>query len=196
MIDIPFEYRHSIYTNVKTATGGDPAVVRYFDKGEVNSVDVMSISDCPQPGTTTWGTIGLSAYSIDLILEEDRELRCEFIGAAYSDWDHFGRILGLCAFNIIRFDASVHPGTVYPDLVSDYYPDVTMKHIMFHNPYLWGDGPASMDYPENHVTWLMAVPISDSEMEFRRTKGYDATCARFEKKAIDVLDLNRRPVVK
>lgn len=69
-----------------------------------------------------------------------------------------------------------------------------MKHILLTTPFLWDD-LHPLDDEKNHVTWLMAVPISDKELKYAQEYGTDVLEDVFERKDIDVFDLDRKSAI-
>lgn len=70
-----------------------------------------------------------------------------------------------------------------------------MRHFYFTTPFLWGDRLKTQKFGELRVSWLQAIPISDSEREVVDSKGPNALDDLFEEHQIDVYNLNRKPVV-
>jgi hypothetical protein len=173
--------------------GGKPKVVNYKDEEEKSDIDIYIGKDTPFEGINTYSTIGLSEYSIDLVVE-DKELRVEFIGSCESEYKEYANILSSCAFNIINTQFSCSPGTVYSDVVREYYKETTMKHILFTDPFLW-ENIETLELSNYYVTWLMMVPISNEEFEFLKENGSEELENLFEKNNINLFDLNRKSVV-
>ena len=174
--------------------GGTPKVVEYWDNEHKSKIDVFSASDRPYEGVSSFSTIGLSSYPIDIKTNYAKELRIEFIGACANNSDMFANIISSCAFNIINSKYSCSPGTVFPNVVSEYHQNKTMKHIYFTSPFLW-ERINNLDFDEVIVTWLMIIPISDSEFDFIKKNGSEELEALFEKSDIDIFDLNRKSIV-
>lgn len=173
--------------------GGMPKVVRYYDDQDISSIDIYVGENRPTEGVNTYATIGLSDYSIGLQLSAETELRIELISACGDNYDKFSNILSSCAFNIINNQYSCRPGTVYANVVQEYYKDFNMKHILFVSPFLW-ENLSDIQSENNHITWLMPIPISDSEMNYLEKEGLDALEDMFEQNDIDVFDLERSSV--
>lgn len=174
--------------------GGKPKVNEYWDDNRSSKIDVFIGVDRPYEGVISYSTIGLSNYSIGVNLMSNKELRVEFLGACGNKADKFANIVSTCAFNIINSKYSCKPGSVYPNVVHEYYPNSDMKHILFTTPFLW-DNIHNLEFDNITVTWLMCVPISDNEFEFLKTNGSDLLEDLFEKNSIDVFDINRKSVV-
>lgn len=83
---------------------------------------------------------------------------------------------------------------VHPNVLDLYAPDVVLKHLLLVPPFLWEPEPEPRDFGDVTVAWLMAVPISDGEIEYARVRGSDALQAELERHQIDVVDIDRAPV--
>lgn len=175
------------------AVGGNPKVVEYRDRNENSAIDIFIGTDRPYEEITTYSTIGLSNYGIGL-KSPNKEIRVEFVGGCESTYEKFGNVLSSCAFNIINDQFSCKPGTTYPNIISEYYEETSMKHVLFTNPFLW-DELGYIDTENVHITWLMLVPISDKEFEFVRNNSAEELEDLFEKNEIDIFDLNRDSVI-
>ena len=190
----PSEQDKAIFQHIRHLGGSSLKVTNFLDDSEEFSIDLMSAADMPDSGVTTWATIGLSTYSIDIELPGQRELRVEFVAACGSEWSNlFGNAMSSCAINIIKMGASCRPGTVYPNVIGQYDGTLTMKHMMFVPVFLFQPIP-NLQIGACEVTWLQAIPISDEEFEVRKASGEDALMDVFEREQIDVFDLNRPSV--
>lgn len=176
--------------------GGEPKIIRFNNNDPRFGVDVFVGRDHPYNNITSYSTIGLSNYSIEITTANKKELRVEFIGACNNEYNLFPNILSSVAFNIINDKATCKQGIVFTDIIEQYYSndDTTMKHIMFVDPFLWKN-IQSIEFDDMIVTWLMAIPISQSEFEFHTQHGSDALEKLFAENAVDICDLKRVAVV-
>ncbi len=71
-----------------------------------------------------------------------------------------------------------------------------MKHIMFYYPYLWHNRLASLQVLGTPIKVMLGIPISQSELEYKRRHGLSALEDLFDRAGIDIFDINRKPVVK
>ena len=171
--------------------GGRPNVYSFNDaKGK--EIDIFCGSDSPIEYVTSYSTIGLSSYSLNKKIG-DKFLRVEIIGATDSKNDLFPNIISDCAFKVMDKFLSCTPGTVFLNTISDYYVDSNMKHILLTYPFLWD--LRDIEFESEYITWLLAVPISDSEYSFLKKNGYKKLETLFEKNQIDIYDLNRNSVI-
>ena len=124
---------------------------------------------------------------------DDKSLRAEIIGSTDSRNDLFPNIISDCAFKVMDGSSTCMPGTVFLNAIDNYYLDSNMKHMLLTIPFLWE--LHDLEFDHEYVTWLFAVPISESEYHFFVENGYQKLEMLFEKKQIDIYDLNRSPVV-
>lgn len=158
-------------------------------------VDIAEFRDRPVVGVTSWATIGMSNYPTAYESDGGVPIRVELVGACASDVLLFPNILGTCAFNVGTGEYGITPGTIFPRVVELYLPAVRMKHMLFVPPYLWGNTPADLDTGGVTVTWLMTIPVSDSEFELARSAGVDTLEQALEDRQVDIYDLDRPSVV-
>jgi hypothetical protein len=186
-----------ISSHTKSATrelartwGGQPKVHRHWDEPEENWVGIATRADCPWEGVTAVGTLGLSEHSLGF----SNDLRVEIIGACATTTD-LSDVLATCAFNVIKDAWPMRPGAIHNDVLKMYHLSKTLAHLMFVAPFLWNDGPKTLHLEGRTVTWLMAVPISESELVYAERSGADALNTLLEELQIDIFDINRLPVI-
>ena len=156
-------------------------------------IDVLSCIDSPQQGVTSWGTIGMSDWTNLAASGGTPEVRVELVAACQSSVD-FGSFLASCAFNVGTGQFGIAPNLVFPRVIELYRPDVTMAHLMFVPPFLWNSDFPTVREGSIAITWLQAVPVSESEFLFLKSNGAEALTELFEGNQIDVFDIDRRPV--
>ncbi len=170
-----------------------PEVHAYWDDDHVNKIAIVKCKDSPQPGLSSYATIGVSDHPL-YKGESEYQVRVELVGACESDCDQFANMLataGACIINSRWFCA---PGMIYPDIVSMYNASATMKHVMFVPPFLWSESLKTLELEEKTVTFLMMIPISEDEYRFAEAKGVNALEAALELKRIDFLDIHRASI--
>lgn len=173
--------------------GGTFRVNVVHDEPETHSINVLRAVDRPQPGITSWSTIGL--HDAPLVLRgEEFGARVELVGACGSSFEDFGNLLATAAFCIIKDRWFCAPGVIFPGLVRMYRPSSPMQHAMFVPPFLW-EPLRTLELGERKVAWLMAVPISEDERRLAESEGPDRLQSIFEEERIDVLDIDRPSVV-
>src|SRR5262245_22901969 len=177
------------------AFGGRCSVIEVVHDSLPLTVDLLRCPDRPGETVTSLGTIGLSDFPLYLE-DEEYPVRVELVGAVASrDVEAFGLVLGTTAFCIIRSGRIVHPGSVLEDAVSVYIPESPLPHMYFTAPFLWETELRATQLDTKKVAWLLAFPISQTELELLRAKGDSALEDEFEKHNIDMFDLYRRSVV-
>lgn len=183
-----------IFQTLSRVIGFTPKVVEYYDQIRTSKIDIYIGTDRPDFGISTYSTIGLSKYPIDLTNKNGEDIRVEFISICNSDVVKFPNIIATCAFNIINNNYSCRPGTVYPDIVKEYYDGKEMEHVYFTSPFLWEE-LQNIYIDNNVVTWLLAMPISNNEFEFLKINGSDALEDLLEKNSVDIFDINRKSIL-
>ncbi|WGV58805.1 suppressor of fused domain protein [Brevibacillus brevis] len=176
------------------AFGGNPAIHKYWDDEKIGNIDILSTTDRPCEGITSYSTIGLYMHSIGKIVDE-KFLRVEIVGASATIHEEFPNILATCAFCIINSKMPIYPGKIFLDVVKMYYPDIEMKHVLFVPPFLWEDQLQTIDLQDKKVAWLLAVPISEIEYLFAEQHGSNKLEDLFEQKQIDIFDIERKSVL-
>jgi hypothetical protein len=174
----------------RTWGGRKPNVHQHWDEAEENWVGIASLADCPWDGVTAYGTLGLSDHNLGF----GNDLRVEIIGACATSAD-LSNVLATCAFNAIKNAWQMRPGAIHNDVLRMYDISRTLAHVMFVAPFLWNDGPETLHLEGRTITWLMAVPISESELRYAERNGSDAMSVLFEDRQIDIFDINRVPVI-
>ena len=173
--------------------GGNPKVFKYWDHEQRNSVDILSCADRPCEGVTSYSTIGLSEHSIGYKSDE-LPLRVEIVGACASDIKSYPNIIANCALLIIASNIKCYPGAIFKNAIDISNIKGGMKHVLFTTPFVWDKSLETINFQDKKVTWLNAVPISQSELEYAENEGIEALEELFEKHQIDIFNLNRQSV--
>ena len=166
----------------------------FADDTNQNSIDIYIGENRPDIGINTYSTIGLSKYPIDLICEDGREIRVEYIGMCNSDFHEFSNIVASCAFNIIKDNYICKPGMVAVDAIADYCDELEMKHIYYTVPIIW-ENLQGIEYDNKIINWLYMVPISDKELEYINEYGDEKFEELLEEKNINVFDIYRKSIL-
>jgi len=185
-----------IARRVASVFGGNPAVQRFYDESDEHFVDILASHDAPQEGLTSYSTIGLSDWGLFLDGKE-YPARVELVGACESSVRCFEEVLATAAFCIINTKWFCAPGVIFEDVVAVHQCSKTMRHLMLIPPFLW-DGQLetlTLEFPKKTVAWLLAVPVSQSELEYASKNGPDKLEDLFEQEQIDIFDIDREPVV-
>ena len=174
----------------EAAFGGTSQVSKHWDEKGENEIDILMVADRPKSGIDSFTTVGLYAYPV-LEFSGGIPLSVELMGVCTQDFPEFANILSACAFNIINSHFRCSPGTVYREIVSGTYPDSKMKHILFIPPFLWEESLQTIDLENGIATWLLAVPISDEELDYLDDHGLHAMERKIEEEQIAFFNLER-----
>jgi len=176
------------------AFGSKPSVQRYWDDNDKSFVDILSCSNSPEEGVTSFSTVGLSSHTL---LRDGKEYpaRIELVGACGSSFSSFPNILATAAFCVINSRWFCYPTAIFPNVVATYAESETMPHLFFTTPFLWDEKLQTQELSGKNVAWLQIIPISDAERCFADENGADSLEDLFVEKQIDIFDLNRPSVV-
>lgn len=190
---IPKENKIIANEALKAFGGTTRKVIEYLDKNEKSSIDIQIVINRPYKGITSYSTIGLYNYSIGLFVD-NIPLNIEFVGACKSEYIFFPNMISTCVFNIINSNYKCQPGSIFPDVVKMYMPDIEMKHILFVSPFLWEDKLKTLEFIDRKIAWLMIIPISENEYKYAIDKGSNRLEDMFEEQQIDFYDLHRKSI--
>ncbi len=183
----------SIYRHVLDVIGGEPEVAGCLRDNGPEEVDVLYVADAPSQGLTAYATIGM--YEGETGNRVDgKPLRVELVGMCASAETEYVNMLASCAFNVLTGEYGIKPGNIFPDVIGQYRPDVTMKHMLFVPVFSW-EGLSNLEVDGIVITWLQAVPMGQREARYAREHGAEAVQTLLEQRNVDVADLNREQVV-
>jgi hypothetical protein len=186
----------AIANHVRNAFGGSCEVTEYSHDHLLIRVDILQCPNRPDPGVTSYSTIGLSDTPM-MYEGEEYPVRLEMVGASYTrEDDVFARILSTAAFSVMRTHWLVAPGTVLPNVVREYLPSSQVPHLYFTAPFIWEDKLTTLDLPKKPVAFLFAMPISEAEYQYRLEYGDEAFEKVLEKSNIDIYDLERPSTIR
>lgn len=186
------EQNKLIARTVADVFGKKPSVSRYWDAKNKSHVDILVCNNTPSENINSYSTVSLSDFQIGLV--DDRHFGVELVTACSSSFTEMPNIVATCAFNVINSDYSIEPGITFPNVIDMYDTNLTMKHVLFVPPFLWEKKFETLILEQKTVTWLMLVPISESELKFAEQYGSSSLEKIFETEQINVFDLNRNPV--
>ena len=175
---------------LKAFGDGTPKVLRICHDYSDIYIDMCCCINSPCDGITSYSTIGLSDYAM---LEEDGSeypVRVEIAAACASIELEFPNLIGTAAINVIRNHRIISPGACMENYVDEYYKGTHLPHLYFTAPFLW-DELTTLDCQSKKATWLLAMPISQSELKYLVTYGSDKLEDVFEQKQIDFFDIRR-----
>jgi antitoxin YqcF len=179
------------------AFGGTPKVVNFIhDTDKKLSIPILSAADSPDKGITAYSTIGLSDSPMPgPDGQGEYPARLELCAAAATAADLFPNVISSAAFHIIKSKELFAPGDALSGYVAEYYPDTTVPHLYLTAPFLFDKLAKALKLPTKTVAWLLAVPITDEELEFLQENGDEALEDKLEEKEVDIFDLGRESAV-
>jgi hypothetical protein len=172
-----------------SAFGGTPSVHRHWDEDESHHVDILSCTDTPADGLSTYSTLGLR--HVPVILEE-RTIPVELVGVGPTDASAYPNVLATSAFFVMKERWLCAPGVVFPDVVAEYELSEHLRHVLWLDPSPWPElGALTVGTETAH--WLLALPISELE----RKRLVEVGLPQFEAllDGVDYWDLQRPPIV-
>jgi hypothetical protein len=178
---------------VADAFGGDCRVDEYANDSENLFVGVLRCADQPQTGVTSYSTIKLSDHPMTDGVQEF-PTRLELAGVCMSTATWFPNVLASAAFTIMQSEGVYRPGTVLQDLVHRYHPS-ELRHLYLTAPFLWERKLTTLDCGTKKVSWLLAVPISETERVYLLAHGDNAFERLLERERADFANPDRTPVV-
>jgi antitoxin YqcF len=174
--------------------GGEASVAEYWDNAHKSKVAILECRNSPGVGLGSYSTVGLSAYNVGYTVD-DKDLRVEIVGAVRLGNGYFSNIIATCGFNIINDQFACYPGAVFPHVVSEYNKAGEVSHVVFVSPGMWAHEFENIILDDKVITWLMAVPITERELQFLHEHNLDALETVFEDNQTDVFDLTRRSAI-
>ena len=141
--------------------GGQPNVNRFWNDSESISIDILKCDNTPQQGIQSCATIGLNAIDIGIV-NGGHKIRIEVLGAIATTVEQYSNIIASVAFEIMNTE-KCYPGYIARNIIEQYVEETEMKHILLTDPFLWDDAK-SFQHDNILIAWLMAVPISETEL--------------------------------
>ncbi|TZF99409.1 suppressor of fused domain protein (plasmid) [Chryseobacterium panacisoli] len=182
---------------ITNIVGINKMIDRHYDKDEKNFFDIFTCDDPLYPRIKIYGTIGLSDYPNKIEMDDNRfkNIPIELLIAGYREFKMLDNILSTSGFYIINNGWECQPGSVFMRIVEMYFETSEMKHIMFISPFLWEDKLQPLKLDTKTVHWLLCIPISDEELEYKMENGTSALEDIFQEKDIDIFDINRKSAI-
>ena len=118
----------------------------------------------------------------------------ELLMTGYKVYDRIPNILSTCAFYLSKNKWTCQPGRVFMRML-DFYYKKEMQHVMFIDPFLWANKLEPLKLENKTVNWLLAMPISESELQYKIANGYDELQKLFIKNDVNMFDLDRKSVI-
>lgn len=159
-----------------------------WDAAERSSVDVLVSPDTPDEGLTSYSTVNLHETTN---LLDGQDIRVELAGICRSDQPSFLNIMATAALDVINDAALAAPDVVLRDAVARYDEKAAVRHVLLTDPFPFGGLRRVQLDDELTVHWLLAVPISEAELELALTAGVPALTQRLEEAEAPFYDLDR-----
>jgi hypothetical protein len=180
---------------ITVIVGINRKVQRYWDDTNEKFVDIFNCDDPVNSKVKFYGTLGLSDYlNVIEMKDGNKNIPIELLMASYNKYDKIPNILSTCAFYILKNKWTCQLGSIFMRMV-DFYYKKEMQHIMFVSPFLWEDKLEPLKLKTKTVNWLLAVPISESELQYKNKNGFNDLQNLFEEKEIDIFDINRKSII-
>lgn len=175
------------------AFGGKPSVREFAHDSLPLTVDILSCADGSGAAVTSYSTLGLSDHAM-VNAQGEFPTRLEIAASMESAAIGFHQVLGSAAFRVMRTHEVIRPGRVFLDYVAEYFPGTDLPHLYFTAPFFWGDALSGGMFGSKRVSWLLAVPVSEAEVQYVRDHGDDALEQLLEARDADVTSLSRPSV--
>ena len=187
----PSPFERDLGKAIRSAFGAETKVVRFGDDDGGHDCFIVSGVDCPVPGVTSYGSVGLcrtiqKAGTVDV--------KVEILAACASGTPNIDNLVASCVFESMKNGQAIVYGAHIPDIMAQYGISHSLKHVTFVAPFLW-QGLNKLVVGEEIVHCLMMLPISDAEKDYLEAHGIDALEALFDEKQIDIFDINRPSAV-
>ena len=85
----------------------------------------------------------------------------------------------------------IKPGAVFETLVSEYHPELSVKHLLFVPQYQWGEVLTKVKLEQDYIYSLLALGITNEELNFISQNGVSALEDLWEKDNANVLNWHR-----
>ena len=165
---------------VSTLTGGSRYVANYYDEQEATSINVLTVLN---GGGKICATIGL--------MDVQHEPPTEILMDSTTENVKLENIISMAAFFIMKDGWKIKPGAIFEALVSEYHPELELKHLLFVPQYQWGETLSKVKLEQGYIYPLLAVGITDEELDFISQGGVSALEELWEKNDINVIDWHR-----
>lgn len=176
------------------------------------SFDILSYENTTSKEITSYSTLGLSDYELRDNKNNGQPARIELLSALKKDTDFleltedpddkemfYEDSLFYIACYLVNENDFIWYGDTWVNFFSNEYQAITdhsdMEHLFFMSPTLLSDKLKPIEIDGNKINWLLCVPISEAELQYRNNKGPDALKELLINNKIDVSDLFRNSVI-
>lgn len=182
---------------ITNIVGINKMIDRHYDKEKKNLIDIFTCDDPLYPRIKICGTIGVSDHPNKIEMNDNsfKDIPIELLICGYTESKMLSNILSTAGFYITNNGWECQPGSVFMRIIEIYFETSEMKHIMFISPFLWEDKLKPLKLETKTVHWLLCIPISDKELEYKIENGASALEDMFQEKDIDIFDINRKSAI-
>jgi antitoxin YqcF len=173
--------------------GGKFNLDRFWDENNSHHVDILCSPEELSSNRNFFATVSLSDHPL-IRYGEEFHIRLEILGSCMDSYEFFPNILSTAAFCIINSKWFCAPGLIFPDIVSMYYPDLEMKHLLFAPPFVWDD-LGIIELGDKKVAFLLAVPISEMERRYSIENQNGELEKLLEENRVEISNLGRSSVL-
>ncbi len=181
----PSEFSKTLYKKLNPILGINSTVFSFGDDGNKLKIYILTTTDPIDNNVIYFSTLSLTELG-------PYHNNSEIIITGYQKYEELANVLTTAAFFIIKEEWKSQTGVVFETLVEQYYPDKNVKHLLFVEPYLWEDKLQDLSIGERRINFLLAIPITQAELEYKKTYGHDALENLLEEKNIDIFDIDRK----
>lgn len=182
---------------ITNIVGVNKMIDRYYDENEKNFIDIFTCDDPLYPAIKICGTVGVSDYPNKIEMNDNSfiNIPIELLIGGFTESSELANIISTAGFYITKNGWECQPGSVFMRIIEMYFETSEMKHIMFISPFLWQDKLKPLKLETKTVHWLLCIPISDKELEYKMKNGASSLEDIFQEKDIDIFDINRKSVI-
>lgn len=193
---IPIENKN-LAKYITTIVGVNEKFERHCDELNINFIDIFKCDDPIYSNIKIFGTIGVSGHPNRIEMKDGnfQDIPIELLITEYKEFGLLPNILSTAGFYITKKRWECQPGSVFMRIVEMYFETSEMKHIMFTSPFLWEGKLQPLKLETKTVHWLLCIPISDEELEYKMENGTSALEYIFQEKDIDIFDINRKSAI-
>lgn len=189
-------YENEMIKVLRNSLGGEQGAVSYTNGMEgIPKIDILLAVNSPCEGEMTASTLGLVNRTTG-IKAKDKDIRAEIVTCFYPSMKDVPRLLTSLGIHLLQSEVPYRPGSVYQNIVSQYFPNSEMKHLILTlPPQIWKENITMVPIEDSFLTVLCAHPISDAEYEYIMKNGLSALDQIFAEKGTDMSDYERKSVI-
>ena len=165
-------------------------VRRHYDDAEQHAIAIFTSENAHGVVAATVGVM-----EVDQRRGEGPPLATEILLDARGRRPYAADVLATVAFFILKDGWRVRPGVTFADIIPMYAPELRVKHMLFTPAFQWQEGMTRVTLTDRTIYPLLAVPITDEELELVKSRGADVLEERWIRSSTDVLDWSREGVV-